>query len=161
METLDVNKFIEATKVNDTTLDEAFRNQSALRAYYGAMAANADMAAAKAKARFEILEAALYKKYRDTAAETGTKVTEKSLESQVKIDKEWSKAKGAYITAQCEADIARAFVSSLIDRRDMLIQLGADRRDETKGQMRGMAAQAEADRVDRIREMARQAYPNK
>lgn len=156
---LDVNTFIEETKINPVNLDDAFMKQSSLRAYYGAMAANADMNAAKAKARFDILEARLYKKYRDAATTEGVKTTEKSLENQVKLDEEWAKGKAEYINAQCYADVAKALVSSLVDRRDMLIQLGADRRDESKGQMRVMAAQAEADRMDRLRDTAKSLYP--
>nr|DAI21503.1 MAG TPA: hypothetical protein [Caudoviricetes sp.] len=44
----------------------------------------------------------------------------------------------------------KALVMSLVDRRDMLIQLGADRRDESKGQLRMLTAQAEQQRMNAL-----------
>jgi hypothetical protein len=41
-----------------------------------------------------------------------------------------------------------------VDRRDMLIQLGADRRDDNKGQMRLLAVQQEEARLRELRSTA-------
>lgn len=156
---LDVNRFIEETRVNETNIDDAFQKQSSLRAYYGAVAAEKDLLAARCKLAIDVTEAKLYKQYRDQAVAEGVKTTEAMLTAQVKGDPSWAEVKRLYIEAQAQADIARSLVASLADRRDMLIQLGADRRDESKGSMRMMAAQAEADRLARIREQARNAFP--
>lgn len=160
MTPLDVNQFIEETRINETNLDDAFQKQSSLRAYYGAVAAEADSVAARRKMAIEVVEAKLYKKYRDQAVAEGAKVTEAALTAQIKSDPVWLETKKLYIEAQAHADLARSFVASLADRRDMLIQLGADRRDESKGAMRMMAAQAENNRMDRLRAQASSIYPN-
>ena len=160
MTPLDVNQFIEETRINETNLDDAFQKQSSLRAYYGAVAAEADSIAARRKMAVEVVEAKLYKKYRDQAATDGVKITEAALTAQIKSDPVWLETKKLHIEAQAHADLARSFVASLADRRDMLIQLGADRRDESKGTMRMMAAQAETNRMDRLRAQASSIFPN-
>lgn len=154
MENLDVEKFINDTRVSEVRLDECFQEQSSLRAYYGAQAASYEAHASKMKSVFEFREAQLFKEYRDKFAEEGTKTTEKMIENAVKLDPRWLKARQMLIDAQCQSDVAKAFVSSLVDRRDMLIQLGADRRDDNKGQMRLLAIQQENERLRELRNTA-------
>ena len=147
---LDVEKFIEDTRVNELHLDECFQRQSSLRAFYGAKAAEYESKAQKMKSAFEVLEAKLFKKYRDHAAAEGVKTTEKMIENSVKLDPQWFAGKQKVAEAQRDSDILKALVLSLVDRRDMLIQLGADRRDESKGQLRMMAAQQEQQRLNSL-----------
>lgn len=147
---IDVDKFIDDTKINEVNLDDCFQKQSSLRAYYGSLAAQYEANASKAKMLFEIREAQVFKEIRDSMVASGVKPTEKAIENAVKTDPRWIKERSKMIDMQCQADIARALVTSLVDRRDMLIQLGADRRGESKGQLRMMAAQEEADRMVRL-----------
>lgn len=157
---LDVQTFVAETAVNDVNMDDAFQKQSSLRAYYGALAAQCEAEAARLKVKSEVTEARLNKKYRDQAVAEGIKTSEKQLDNLVKLDPEWELDKQAWINAELKADIAKAFTASLSDRRDMLIQLGADRREDGKGQLRMMLAQKEADRLADIRDKARQVYQN-
>lgn len=150
MNELDIDKFIDETRISEVTLDDCFQKQSSLRAYYGAVASRAEAFASQIKAAFEYKEAQLFKEHRERFAEEGIKVTEKMIENAVKTDPAWLRAKMKLIDAQCQADIARAMVMSLVDRRDMLIQLGADRRDENKGQMRMLVAQQESERMAQL-----------
>lgn len=147
---LDVEKFIEDTRVSEIHLDECFQKQSSLRAYYGALAAQYEAQAQKMSTAFEVLEAKLFKKYRDEAAANGVKATEKMLENQVKADPAWFSGKTKVAEARRNSDILKALVMSLVDRRDMLIQLGADRRDESKGQLRMLTAQNEQMRMNAL-----------
>ena len=147
---LDVEKFIEDTRVSEIHLDECFQKQSSLRAYYGALAAQYEAQAQKMSTAFEVLEAKLFKKYREEAAASGVKATEKMLENQVKTDPLWFSGKTKVAEARRNSDILKALVMSLVDRRDMLIQLGADRRDESKGQLRMLTAQNEQARLNAL-----------
>lgn len=147
---IDVEKFIEDTRVSEIHLDECFQKQSSLRAYYGAMAAQYEAKAQKMKTAFEVLEARLFKKYRDDLAATGQKFTEKQIENLVKVDPKWFAGRTKVAEAQRDSDVMKALVMSLVDRRDMLIQLGADRRDESKGQLRMLTAQAEQQRMNAL-----------
>lgn len=140
---IDVTEFNKETRLTEATLDAAMIEQSALRAYYGVQAAQAEGQAARIKVRFEVIEAQLYDSYRKAMAASGEKVTEKAVENAVKLDPVWIKAMNTKIEADTIASINKSLVFSLADRRDMIMQIGYDRRDELKGAARILAAQSE------------------
>lgn len=140
---VDPSQFKADTRVTEATLDACMIEQNGLRAYYGAQAARAEAQHDRLKARFEVVEATLYDYHRKLLAATGEKVTEKMVENAVKVDSRWFKAKNTVIEAGTIAAINKGLVESLKDRRDMIIQLGADRRDEYKGQARVLAQEQE------------------
>lgn len=144
---VDVNQFNRDTKLTEATLDGAMMDQSSLRAYYGTLAANAEAQHARLKVRFDVLEAKLYDEIRKSLAAGGEKTTEKMVENGVKLDPRWLKAKNAVIEADTIASINKSLVASLGDRRDMMIQMGADRREGYKGAMRVMEAKNEAENL--------------
>jgi hypothetical protein len=155
---VDAEAFREETRVTEINLDKCMIEQSGLRAYYGAMAARAEAQYDRLKIRFEVLEARLYNDVRKELATSGEKTTEKAIENAVKLDPRWLTGKNAVIEAGTIADINKQLVISLSDRRDMIIQLGADRRDEYKGAARVMMEQKE--RSD-LNERALAALKNK
>jgi hypothetical protein len=140
---VDVNQFNRDTKLTEATLDAAMMEQAGLRAYYGSQAANAEAQHARLKTRFDVLEAKLYDEHRKGLAASGEKTTEKMVENAVKLDPRWLKGKNAVIEAETIASINKSLVISLADRRDMMIQLGADRREEFKGATRILESQTE------------------
>jgi hypothetical protein len=142
---IDVDEFRRDTAISEVNLDDQMMKQAGLRAYYGAQAARAEAQAGRVKARFEVVEATLYNHHRKELNKSAEKVTEKAIENAVKLDPRWIKAKNTVIEAESIASINKSLVFSLQDRRDMIIQLGADRRDEMKGAARVMAAQDERD----------------
>jgi hypothetical protein len=144
---IDVEQFRDDTRVTEVNLDKCMIEQNGLRAYYGAQAARAEAQAARVKAKFEVVEATLYDKHRKVLAASGEKTTEKMVENAVKMDQLWIKAKNTVIEAESIASINKGLVQSLADRRDMIIQLGADRRDEYKGAARVLAEQQERDEL--------------
>lgn len=159
---VDVNAFRNETRVTETNLDEAMFQQAGLRAYYGANAANAEAQAARLKMKFDIIEATLYDKHRKALAASGEKTTEKMVENAVKMDPRWMKAKNLVIEAETIATIGKNLVESLKDRRDMIIQLGADRRDEYKGAARVLAEKNEnTSLAERAAAAARAATQNR
>lgn len=144
---VDVDQFRRDTRVTEATLDSAMFEQSGLRAYYGTMAANAEAQAARMKAKFEVVEATLYDHHRKQMAASGEKTTEKMVENAVRLDPRWINAKNLLIESETIASINKCLVESLKDRRDMIIQLGADRRDEYKGAARVLAEQQDRDDI--------------
>jgi hypothetical protein len=143
---VDVDEFRKDTSVSDVNLDKCMMEQSGLRAYYGAQAARAEAQASRVKAKFEVVEATLYDHHRkQLAADPSVKVTEKMVENSVKLDPRWLKAKNLVIEAESIAGINKALSVSLADRKDMIVQLGADRRDEFKGAARVLAEQQDRD----------------
>ena len=128
--------FQRETKITDATIDQCMYDQAPLMAYYTAQHAYAENQLAKVKQGFSTLEAGLYDAYRKHFIAAGEKVTEKAIENAVRMDKKWIKAHLLLIEAQTYADIHKGFVTSMHDRRGMLMQIGADRREEMKGQLR-------------------------
>lgn len=158
---VDPVKFNAETRVTEATLDACMIEQNGLRAYYGTLAAKAEAQAARIKARFEVIEATLYDKVRKELAASGEKTTEKMVENAVKLDPMWLKAKNAVIEADTIASINKSMVESLKDRRDMIIQLGADRRDEYKGAARVLAEREEREALaERATASAKKALGN-
>lgn len=156
----DPTKFRVETSINDVDLDRCMIEQNGLRSFYGTNAARAEAQASRMKVKFEVIEAKIYEETRRLAAEDGEKITEKMLENRVKSTPMWLKAKLAVVDAQGISDINRALVESLKDRKDMLVQLGADRRGDMQGALRTMAAsghaQSERDRAVEVAQRALQ-----
>lgn len=144
---IDVDQFRTDTRVSEANLDQCMIEQNGLRAWYGAVAARAEAQAARVKAKFEVVEATLYDHHRKELAKSGEKTTEKMVENAVKLDPRWLKAKNMVIEAETIATINKGLVESIKDRRDMIIQLGADRRDEYKGAARVLAEQGQRDEL--------------
>ncbi len=138
---VDVGAFRDETRVSETNLDKCMIEQAGHRAYYGEQAARAEAQHARLKVRFEVLEAQLYDKHRKLLVASGEKTTEKQVENAVKLDPKWLAGKNTVIEAETIAAVNKSLVDSLKDRRDMIIQLGADRRDEGKGAVRILAQQ--------------------
>lgn len=136
---VDPGSFKKETAVNPNDLDTCFVQQSSLRAFYNTQSAEAESQAARIKLRFDIIEAKLYDKHRRELTATVAKPTEKMVENAVKCDPLWLQAKERVIDAETIANINKGLSMSLADRRDMLIQLGANQRDESKGQLRMQA----------------------
>jgi hypothetical protein len=154
---VDIQSFNRDTKLTEATLDAAMMEQSGLRAFYGSQAAQAEAQHARLKVRFEVLEAKLYDEHRKLLAAGTEKVTEKMVENAVKLDPRWLKGKNTVIEADTIASINKSLVISLADRKDMMVQLGADRREEFKGGVRILAAQ---DERDSLAERAKAAFKN-
>lgn len=155
---IDVAQFQRDTLVTEASLDNCMIEQSGLRAYYGAQAAQAEAQASRLKARFDVLEAKLYDKHRKLLGSMVEKTTEKMVENAVKQDPSWLNGKNAVIESESIAAVNKSLVDAMRDRKDMLVQLGADRREEGKGQMRMMAQkQSDDDQKSRAFESAKRA----
>lgn len=147
---IDPATFRRETAVVETDLDNCMIQQNGLRSHYGALAARSEHFADKQKLKFEIIESKLYEEHRRLAIEEGEKPTEKMIEARLRQDPRWVKAKTALIDANGISSINRALVESLRDRKDMLVQLGADRRNEMQGQTRVMLQQEQTDRASTL-----------
>lgn len=155
---IDVDQFRVDTRVSETNLDSCFMEQAGLIAHYVKIHAHAEAQAARTKLQVEIAEARLYDRHRKELAKGPDKVTEKAVENAVKMDPQYAKIQVLLIDAESKAAVAKGLVESLKQRRDMLIQLGADRREDGKGAVRILAAQAAAGNLaDRARAVGNQA----
>lgn len=138
---IDMDKFREDVSVSETNLDRCMMEQAGLQAWHGAEAARAVAQAERVKLQVKIKEAGLFDTHRKRLALTGEKVTEKMVENAVMLDPVYGAIHNRLIEAETISDVRRACADSIKARRDMIIQLGADRRDEYKGQARINAAE--------------------
>lgn len=121
---VDVDQFRADTTITEATLGQCMVDQSSLRAQYGVQAAHAEAQAHRVKVKFEVLEATLYDHYRKHLIDAGEKITEKMLETVVRIDPRWIRAKNRVIDGEAIAATNKSLVASLSDRNDMLVRLG-------------------------------------
>lgn len=147
----DKPQFDKDIRISEESLDKCITEHSALRAFYSAQAARAEHQAARMKAKFELIDAALYVQHRKALNDSGDKITEKMVESSVKTDPRWLASRNLVIDAEFFAAVAKGNAESFRDRKDMLVQLSVDRREEGKGAMRVLVEQQ--DRHD-LRERA-------
>ena len=154
----DPKQFRIDTGISDHDLDRCFMEQSGLFSHYSSNGARSEAQHARLKLKFEVLEAKLYEEERRIAVEEGEKVTEKMLENRVKTNPLWVKTKLAVINAAGVSDINKGLTESLRHRKDMLVQMGADRRGEMQGQARMQAsAGIHANEQERAKLAAQQA----
>lgn len=152
---IDVPQFQEDIHVDEVNMDEAMMTQAGMRAFYGAQAAYAEGQASREKAKFEIFEAKLNEIHRKDLVAKGDKVTEAMVLSAVKADARWIAAKERVIEAETIASINKSLVVAMGDRKDMLVQLGSDRRKDYEGQLRIVAHDSSKNMTaDRARDIA-------
>ena len=136
----DLETFIEPAKLREDVavddLDRAFREQAALRLWYATQAAKAKEQHSKAKLSLEIVEASVAKELREKAATAGEKIVEARINSELALDRRVFAARKRVIEAESIFGACAAAADSFRDRKDMLVQIGADRRSEREGEMR-------------------------
>lgn len=123
-------------------LDEAFRNQGALFAYYAQISADASREMENKKLRLDIIEARVAKEKRQEYAETGTRCTEKLLAEETMLSKDFIKARIDYNEARAKAELLKSCLEALKQRKDMIVQMGAAAREEAKGDLRMSSIEA-------------------
>ena len=129
-------KMIEDVGFSETNLTSAFIEQASKFSYYAAAHARAERQEARLKHRVDIVEAMLDRRFRKEAKESGEKVTEPQIAKMIICEPEHQTAVSEYIDGKQVSNVCKAAVEAFRHRRDMLIQIGADAREEKKGQMR-------------------------
>lgn len=128
---------------SDNDITSAFMTQAALYVEYAQQCQQAEIQMDGFKQRLEITEAQVDQKIRDEAAENNKKLTEAMIGKQVVINKSVIRAKMRYNEAKAIHGMAKSSLEAIKQRKDMLIQCGADLREEHKGQLR-MGGNADA-----------------
>lgn len=131
--------FIDADKLQDdlnfttTNISLAMTRQAALFAHYSRFAAEATYQSDRCKQQVDLLYANLDQQFRDSMTTAGTKFTEKTLESLIIKDTSYQEAQTRAHEARAIAKMVETTAESFKHRKDMLIQVGADLRQEKSG----------------------------
>jgi hypothetical protein len=103
--------------IDEGKLEEDMREHSYKYAELGVLLAKAKSEYESKKLQFQVLEANLAKKFRESLP----KVTEKAVEEAIVRTPEWQEAKMKVIEAKQEVDLLSALVQALESKRDILI----------------------------------------
>lgn len=137
----DLKTFIDPDRLQDdlnfstNNISLAMTRQAALFAHYSNLSAQAEYQRDRAKQQVDLLKATLDQKFRDSLSMAGTKYTETSLDSLITKDSTYQAAVTRAHEARAIAKMVDTAADSFRHRKDMLIQVGADAREEKKGNM--------------------------
>jgi uncharacterized protein YggU (UPF0235/DUF167 family) len=154
-------ELMKDTDINPADLDEEMRRQSGLFSHYAAVCAKAQLTMDNRKLKRDVTVAKIAHEIRDMAAEDGgkylgVKLTEKTVEGAINLDVRWVQAQKDYNQSKSDFELFKGALEALKQKRDMLIQLGVNAREEYKGEMRikEIAAKDEATGSARDRAVA-------
>lgn len=151
---IDPERLQRDVSISLTDLDGALMTHASNFVHYAVQAANARRQFERFKAAFEILESRLDSKWRAVLKEENPKTTEAQIRASVVGDVEWKSANVRMIEARTIYELAQDAKEAFVMRRDTLLQLAKDAREERLGQLR---VQAEAGARGRVDEMLRSA----
>lgn len=140
---------------NENTISDAFTGQAGLFFHYAHIAHKLAFDYESKKSQLDILESRIDDEMRKEAASNNSKVTEAQLGKQLKLDPRYEKKVNEVNEARAKAALAKDVLESFKQRRDMLIQMGADLREEFKGQLRMKSSSED------LSERAKDALKNK
>lgn len=146
---VDGEKLRDDLAPNQHNLDLSLMSQAGLFAYYGTLAAQAQAQLDKYEQMEEIILARLDRKVRDRAIADGTKLTEPQVKAQIQLEPEAVGIRSAVNKARMIASVAKSAAEAFRHRRDMLIQLAINSREERKGELRVMDPYQQAQRDTR------------
>ncbi|MBE0438112.1 MAG: hypothetical protein IBX56_20215 [Methylomicrobium sp.] len=145
----------EDVSINMADLTDCFLNQASLFAHYSSMAAKASEQADNLKLVLEVKEAELNAEHRESLLKGGGKVTEQMVTNAVLTDPRYIKVRKMHNEAKGVLEMLKAVPEAFRQRRDMLIQIGTNAREEMKGDLFIRSKeQKEADLRERTRKAA-------
>lgn len=118
--------------INEGDLNKEFIEQPSKFLKYAVTEAQAQGLVLKAKFILETTEAEVASSIREDYRRRDLKLTEKQLESEVLKNSKYQHVMKEYLKAKEQADILRAARDAFTQRKDMLVQLGLARRQETE-----------------------------
>lgn len=136
-EIIDPEQF-EKDVVIGSDLNASFRDQGSLFAHYATLHRQALEQVAQKKLMAEVKKSVLYKEIRETFEKDGKKITEALLEAEINSNRDYIGVRMELIKAEGIAQLAKNALESFSQRKDMLVQLGADARQEATAELRMM-----------------------
>lgn len=136
----------EDLRFTEATLDSSMIEQPSLFAHYAVIASNAQHHYETLKTLLEVREAKVGKMARDSMTDAGIKVTEGLIATEVAMNQGVVEHKLEVNAARAQWELAKATLEAFKQRRDMLQQMAAARREEMLGAMRIKAIEIEGDK---------------
>lgn len=135
---VDADTLRKDVEISVIDLSEEMRLHPRMMVHYGYLASLARRQFDRMKVAMGVLEARLNHIHRERITEEGKKATEAGVEAAVKSDPRWWEGQQRLIDSRAIYDIADVAREAFMQRRDMMIQIAADLRNERKGELRMM-----------------------
>lgn len=137
------NNLKEHLAVRNVPINDAFMDHAELFAWYATAYELAVDHESRLKVELKRKYALLDHKHRQDGKMAGVKMTEKMVENTVITDPSYVQLENDYLSAQRNSGLLKAARDAMLQRRDMLIQLGATYRAEGASDisLREMAAE--------------------
>lgn len=152
-----VSKFVDKRQIeadlswSAADMTGAMMKQASLFVEYGRLSAEAQGQVDKFKLALETAEAMVYRELRDDAVKTGTKLSEKQLESLVSVHPTVQAIKKSLNEAKQIEAMLKTTVEAFRQRKDMLVSQGLIMREEMRGETvirgRDEAIKSQQDRI--------------
>lgn len=161
--TMSVKQLIDAQQLkrdvsfSDNAITDAYMEQASLYVEYSQIAQQAELQADSFRQKVEIIEAKIDQEIRSEYLNRGEKLTENQLGRMLTLDKRVIGIKKRYLEAKSIAGFSKGALEAIKQKKDMLIQCGADLREESKGQLRMNGSADTADRKARAEDIFRKA----
>jgi hypothetical protein len=141
---IDVEKLKADVKINPINIDVELAEHASKFVHYAVQSSEARRQHERMKAAFDILESRLYHEHRTVLKTDNPKVTEAQIKSAVICDKRWLGGNSRMIDARAIYDLAQSAKEAFGMRRDTMLQMAKDMREERLGAMRIKEIQAGA-----------------
>lgn len=132
---IDADKLARDVSINENELSNSMAEQASLFTWYSQLNVRAKRQVNDLELLVEVQEGNAAKRLRDEAVSLGEKPVQARIDKEVLIDAKVVQAKRALNEAKQAANLCQAAVDAMRQRRDMLVQIGNDRREEKKGNL--------------------------
>lgn len=146
-----VEEITEDVGFTEATLDDNMIQQPSLVAHYGRLLAESQYDTDLSKQKLDIAESKAANKMRQDANDEGKKITEALITSTLATIQSVAAARAAYNRAKADQEAMKTTFEALRHKKDMMVQIGVNRRTEIEGKINGLV------RADKQDEAAREA----
>jgi len=128
--------YLEITKqylqVSESSVDQRLFQHSGIYAFFGAVLAHAKQKMDEASNTLDLVEATVREERRASLVESGKKATDRALDAFVKTVASVQEAQDAHRKCAHRYHLAKNIINSLDHQKDMLVQISANKRAESK-----------------------------
>lgn len=126
----EVDSVNEDLRIDEDNLNSEYTKQPSLFTWYAVMSAESEALRDSLKFELEMLYAQIGKQVRLEIELCGDKVTEKLIDQEIARKEEYRQKKEELLEANRQFNVMKAVKEGLVQKKDMLISLGANLRGE-------------------------------
>ena len=127
---LDITK--NYLKLDESSVDRALMQHTGVYAFFGAVLAHAKMRMDRSSTELERMEAKVREERREELLDAGKKATDRALDAYIKTVQEVQQCEDFNRKCSHKYHLAKNIINSLDHQKDMLVQISANKRAESK-----------------------------